>query len=144
MGKIRSDCNNRVLACEVRTHKVVLFLAYATCVLLDWTCCFFAILHYLHCRQRILTFVQFSCFADSYLQLLSKPSKQFKKKKKNPLSWSSIILELTNKLKRLPKESMSWRKLIRIDVCMPLIASYAYDILTSPLKKEKEWSGVKD
>lgn len=59
MGKIRSDCNNRVLASEVRTHKVVLFLAYATCVLPDWTCCFFAILYYLHCLQRIFTFVQF-------------------------------------------------------------------------------------
>lgn len=75
------------------------------------------------------------------LQLLSKLSKHLQK---NPLSWSSIILELTNKLKRLPKESRSWRKLIHIDVCMPLIASYAYDILTLPLKKEKEWSGVKD
>lgn len=79
------------------------------------------------------------------IQLLFKHSKQLKKKKPtNPFSWSSIILELTNKLKRLPKESSSWRKLIRIDVCMPLIASYAYDILTLLLKKEKEWSGVKD
>lgn len=53
MGKIGSDCNNRVLGGEVRTHKVVLFLAYATCDLLDWTRCFFAVLHYLHRRQRI-------------------------------------------------------------------------------------------
>lgn len=76
------------------------------------------------------------------IQLLFKHSKQLKKI--NPFSWSSVILELTNKLKRLPKESSSWRKLIHIDVCVPLIASYAYDILTLLLKREKEWSGVKD
>lgn len=95
---------------------------------------------YIACKESSHLY-SFFWFADSYLQLLSTLSKH---QQKNPLSWSSIILELTNKLKRLPKESRSWRKLIHIDVCMPLIASYAYDILTLPLKKEKEWSGVKD
>lgn len=141
MGKIRSDCNNRVLGCEVRTHRVVLFLAYATCDLLDWTRRFFAILHYLHCRQRISHLCSFLVLQIAICSFYQSPVNNYKKKKSPLLEFHHFGID---KLKRLPKKSRTWRKLIRTDVCMPLIASYAYDILTSPLKEEKEWSGVKD
>lgn len=75
-----SDCNNRVLVCEVRTYKVDLFLAYATCVLPDWTCCFFYHFTLSTLPEKDLHICIVFCFADSYLQLLSKLSKHQQKK----------------------------------------------------------------